>query len=192
VPNVLFPLRICAGAWPGFGRGGRQMRRAKPNEPKGLKPLVINNIAHGAEKRTQASYQSWYQSLTAILAPILKKFVWIASALLRIQGRGPRIGRRLSPGGLTSKARMSFRMSRIALNIARYSRLGCSQREQRVRRGFAGRPIRASRRMLSEQGRFIPFQPPFVFVRGGPDSEFAQVGTGFMNRGCPNCVSCRT
>ncbi len=51
--------------------------------------LVINELAREAEKQTQARYQPWYQSLTAILAPILKKFVWIASALLRIGGYCP-------------------------------------------------------------------------------------------------------
>ncbi len=65
------------------------MRRAKPNKPKRAKTLVIHRIAHEAEKRTQASYEPRYQSLTAILAPILKKFVWIAPALLRIRGCGP-------------------------------------------------------------------------------------------------------
>ncbi len=56
----------------------RQMRRAKLNKPNRLKTLVINRIAHEAEKRTQACYDPRYQSLTAILAPILRKFVWIA------------------------------------------------------------------------------------------------------------------
>ncbi len=67
------------------GLNRRPMRRAKPNKPNRLKTLVINELAHEAEKQTQARYQPWYQSLTAILAPILKKFVWIASALLRIR-----------------------------------------------------------------------------------------------------------
>jgi hypothetical protein len=70
-------------------RAEREMRRANPNEPKGLKLLVINKIAREPEKRTQASYHPWYQSLTAILPPILRKFVWIASALLRIRGYDP-------------------------------------------------------------------------------------------------------
>ncbi len=38
--------------------------------------LGINKIARETEKQTQASYQPWYQSLTAILAPILKKYEW--------------------------------------------------------------------------------------------------------------------
>jgi hypothetical protein len=71
-------------------RDRSSMRLTNPNEPKGLKPLVISKIAREAEKRTQATYQPWYQSLTAILAPILKKFVWIAPALLRIRGRSVR------------------------------------------------------------------------------------------------------
>ncbi len=57
-------------------KDSRQMRRAKSNEPKGLKMRVINKIAHEAEKQTQASYEPRYQSLTAILAPILKKYEW--------------------------------------------------------------------------------------------------------------------
>ncbi len=84
------------------GEGDRQyvseLRKAstKANEPKALKMLVINEIGGKAEKRTQARYQPWYQSLTAILAPVLQKFVWIASALLRILGCGSRVGRRPS------------------------------------------------------------------------------------------------
>ncbi len=70
-------------------KDSRQMRRAKPNKPKGLKTLVINKTARATEKRTQASYEPRYQSLTAILAPILKKSVWIAPPLLRIRGCGP-------------------------------------------------------------------------------------------------------
>ncbi len=38
-----------------------QMRRAKPNKPKGLKRLVINNIAREGEKQTHEDYQPWYQ-----------------------------------------------------------------------------------------------------------------------------------
>jgi hypothetical protein len=51
-----------------------------------LKVLVINKIARKAEKQTHVDYQPWYQQLTAILALILQKFGWIASALLRIGG----------------------------------------------------------------------------------------------------------
>ncbi len=49
---------------------------AKPNKPKRLKMLVINKIARKAEKQTHASYQPCYQSLTAVLALILKKYEW--------------------------------------------------------------------------------------------------------------------
>ncbi len=109
---------------------------AKSNEPKRLKTLVISKIAPEAEKRTQACYEPYYQSLTTISAPILKKFVWIASALLRIRGYGLRVGRRPSLGGLTSKATMSFRMNRMAFYTAPYRGLGCSQRGRRSVAGF--------------------------------------------------------
>ncbi len=45
------------------GEGSRQYRSeltkasAKSNEPKGLKVLVINKIAHKTEKQTQANYE---------------------------------------------------------------------------------------------------------------------------------------
>ncbi len=136
------PSRLCGRGRHGEavlpiapGEGGRQYvsglkkASARPNEPKRLKTLVINKIARKAEKQTQASYQPWYQSVTAILAPILKKFVWIASALLRIQSCGPRAARRPSLGGFTSKARMSFKMNGMAFNTARYRGLGRSQGE---------------------------------------------------------------
>ncbi len=62
---------------------------------------------------------------TAVLAPILKKFVWIAPALLRIGGCGPVMAdRRSSLGGLTSKATMSFIINRIAFGTVRYCALG--------------------------------------------------------------------
>ncbi len=57
-------------------KDGRQMRRAKLNKPKSLKTLVINKIARKAEKRTQGGYQPLYQSLRAILAPILERYEW--------------------------------------------------------------------------------------------------------------------
>jgi hypothetical protein len=38
--------------------------------------LVINKIAHKPEKQTHDNYHAWYQSLTAILPPILKKYEW--------------------------------------------------------------------------------------------------------------------
>ncbi len=130
--------------------------------------FVINELAHEAEKQTQARYQSWYQSLTAILTPILRKFVWIASALLRIRGSGPRAGRRPSLGGLTSKARMSFRMNRMAFDTARYRGLGRSQRGRRSAGGFRG-----GRCDTGEQDNVI---------RLGAIHE----------QGCPNCVFCKT
>jgi hypothetical protein len=37
---------------------------------------VINKIARKAEKQTHEDYHQWYQSLTAILAPILRKYEW--------------------------------------------------------------------------------------------------------------------
>ncbi len=114
--SKLQPSPLCGRGWRGEavlpiapGEGGRQYvteltkASAKSNEPKRLKTLVINNIAHEAEKRTQASDKPWYQSLTAILAPILQKFVWIASALLRIAGCDPCAGRHPSLGGLPPK-----------------------------------------------------------------------------------------
>jgi hypothetical protein len=61
------------------------MGRAKPNEPKRLNTFVVNKISLEEGKRTQADYRPRYQPLTAILSPILRKFGWIASALLRIQ-----------------------------------------------------------------------------------------------------------
>ncbi len=77
----------------------------KPNEPKRLKTLVINELPHGAEKQTQARYEPRYQSLTTISAPILKKFVWIASALLRIRGCGPALAAAQTWEGLPPKPR---------------------------------------------------------------------------------------
>jgi hypothetical protein len=50
--------------------------RANPNKPKGLKVLVINKIARKSGKQTHGDYQPWYQSLTAIFGPILKKYEW--------------------------------------------------------------------------------------------------------------------
>ncbi len=91
------------------GEGGRQFvteltkASTKQNEPKRLKTLAINELAHEVEKQTQASYQPWYQSLTAILAPILKEFVWIASALLRIRGCGPALVAAQAWEGLPAK-----------------------------------------------------------------------------------------
>jgi hypothetical protein len=55
---------------------GRSAPQAEPNKPKRLKVLVINKIARKGEKQTHADYQPWYQSLTAILGPILKKYEW--------------------------------------------------------------------------------------------------------------------
>ncbi len=49
---------------------------AKPNKPKSPKVLIINKIAHKSEKQTHGDYQPLYQSLTAILGPILRKFGW--------------------------------------------------------------------------------------------------------------------
>ncbi len=69
-----------------------QTRRAEPNKPKRLKTLVINELAHETEKQTQARYQPCYQLLTAILAPILKKYEWFAPALLRIRPGHPPSG----------------------------------------------------------------------------------------------------
>ncbi len=108
-------------------KGRRKMRRARPNKPKRLKTLVISKIAHETEKLTQAYYHPWYQSLTAIFGRILRKFVWIAPAPLRIRRHGLRVGRRPSLGGLTTKARMSFRMNRMAFDTACYHGLGCYQ-----------------------------------------------------------------
>ncbi len=48
----------------------------KPNKPMRAKVFAINKIPHKAEKQTQARYQPCYQSLTAILGPILKKYEW--------------------------------------------------------------------------------------------------------------------
>ncbi len=45
-------------------------------------------------------------------------------------GLRPRVGRRPSLGGLTTKATMSFRMNGMALNTARYRGLGGSQRRR--------------------------------------------------------------
>ncbi len=124
----------CAGAWPGFARGdlwgSSASRRAgsgscqyiselmktstRQTKPKRLKTLVINELAHKAEKRTQACYQPWYQSLTAILTPILKKFGWIA---LPYCGFGA--------GRPQNEAGMSFRISKIALEGS-HRRLGCA------------------------------------------------------------------
>jgi hypothetical protein len=58
------------------GRDGRATGGADPNEPKGINMLVINKIRQKPEKQTHEDYHSCYQSLTAILAPILKKYEW--------------------------------------------------------------------------------------------------------------------
>ncbi len=91
VPFPRIPLAFLPAPYavPGRGQGGFGKRcfptkrprvegtaARLPNEPKRLKTLVINQLAHEAEKQTQARYQPSYQSLTAILAPILKKYEW--------------------------------------------------------------------------------------------------------------------
>ncbi len=132
IPLPLASAVRYAGAWRGLGRGvaprwtvwrgeavlpiapGAGSRQyvteltkasAKSNEPKGLNVLVINELAREAEKRTQARYQPWYQSLTEILAPILKKFVWVAPALLRIGGCGAVLAAAQAWEGLPPKPR---------------------------------------------------------------------------------------
>jgi hypothetical protein len=70
VPFPTIPLEFLPAPYAAPGR------RPFRNEPMRLKTLVINKIAHKAEKRTQASYHPWYQSLRAILAPFLKKYEW--------------------------------------------------------------------------------------------------------------------
>ncbi len=64
VSSKLQPSPLCGrGGRVAPGEGGRQyvseLTKAsiKPNEPKRLKTLVINEIAREAEKRTQARYQ---------------------------------------------------------------------------------------------------------------------------------------
>ncbi len=61
------------------GPNRRQMRRAKPNEPKRLNVLDINKVAPKCTKRTQADYQPCCQSLPVIIPQILKESVWSPS-----------------------------------------------------------------------------------------------------------------
>ncbi len=99
VSSKLQPSPLCGRGWRGEavlpiapGEGGRQCvselakASTKPNKPKRLNMPAVNEIAREAEKQTQARYQPWCQSLTAILAPILKKFVWIASCPIADSG----------------------------------------------------------------------------------------------------------
>jgi hypothetical protein len=60
----------------GGGRSRRQRGQAKPNKPMGLNTLIINKISQKPEKQTHGDYHPWYQSLTGILGPILKKYEW--------------------------------------------------------------------------------------------------------------------
>jgi hypothetical protein len=102
----------------------RQTRRAKPSKPKRLNAFAINKIARKSEKQTQARYQTCYQSLTAILAPILRKYEWMHRPLLRIRGRGPALAAAQVREGFTTKATMLFRTNRMAFGNAPYCRLG--------------------------------------------------------------------
>ncbi len=147
----------------------RQMRRARQNKPKRLKTLVINKIARKAEKQTQACYEPWYQSLTAILAPILKKFVWIASCPIADSGLWPRAGRRPSLGGLTTKATMSFRMNRMSFDTARYCGLGRSQRGRGTPPGFRARQVlKPARRPKRDTRKSQPGGPGLARSRSEP------------------------
>ncbi len=53
------------------------------------------------------------------------------TSLLRIRGHGPRAGRRPNLEGITTKATMSFRMTRMGFGTVRYCGLGRSQRSKR-------------------------------------------------------------
>jgi hypothetical protein len=68
-------------------------RRAKPNKPMRLKVLVINKIARKEEKQTHGDYPTWCQSLTAILAPFLKKYEWNLRTKLRCPLESTRVKR---------------------------------------------------------------------------------------------------
>jgi hypothetical protein len=68
-----------------------EFRQTKPNKPNADKAFAINSMSEKSAKQTQRAYPTCYQLLTAILAPIFRKFGWM--------GRGSLSGIRATPRG---------------------------------------------------------------------------------------------
>jgi hypothetical protein len=71
----------CRFGWP---------RPTDPNKPNVANACVVNNMTEKSAKQTQRICRICYQLLTAILAPICRKFEWKAGASLTgIRAQGP-------------------------------------------------------------------------------------------------------
>ncbi len=73
------------------------------NKPMRLNLFSVNKIREKGAKQTQGYQPTFYQQLTAIFTTILRKFVWIASALLQIRGCGPALVAAQAWEGLPAK-----------------------------------------------------------------------------------------
>ncbi len=63
--------------WEARLEGRLETNKANPNKPNRVKTFLTKEIAHECEKRTQASYVSRHQRLTAKLGRFLKGFRWL-------------------------------------------------------------------------------------------------------------------
>jgi hypothetical protein len=70
--NMETPLHKLAGRE--FRISSFEFRQAKPNKPKRLKTLSINNLTRKSVKQTQGTYLSFYQLVIAILGRIFERF----------------------------------------------------------------------------------------------------------------------